>query len=246
MSVVPDLAESRAPEGVSRMFDGIAARYDRINDLMTGGMHRLWKRRLVKVLGIRPGDQVLDLCSGTGDLALLAAAVAGSAGQVVGLDFSDRMLDVARTRKAGNGAPVHWVLGDATSLSWAEGSFRAVSVGFGLRNVQDLDATLAEAFRVLGTGGRFASLDLGKPRTAILRWLTGVHAVKIAPWLAWLAGGDREAYAYLPRSNRHFPDQRELAARLSAVGFVDVTVEDFGLGAVALVSGRKPEAAPSA
>ncbi|MEB3204975.1 MAG: ubiquinone/menaquinone biosynthesis methyltransferase [Candidatus Sericytochromatia bacterium] len=246
MSVVPDLAESRTPEGVSRMFDGIAARYDRINDLMTGGMHRLWKRRLVAVLGLRQGDRVLDLCSGTGDLALLEATVTGAAGEVVGLDFSDRMLGVARTRPVPAGAPVSWVLGDATRLTWPDATFRAVSVGFGLRNVQDLDAALAEAYRVLEPGGSFASLDLGKPRSRFLRLLTAVHASHIAPWLAWLAGGDRAAYAYLPRSNRHFPDQRELAGRLEAVGFTEVAVVDLGLGAVALVSGRKPVAGPSA
>jgi len=246
MTAVPDLAESRTPDGVSRMFDGIAARYDRINDLMTGGMHRLWKRKLVAVLGLRQGDRVLDLCSGTGDLALLEATVTGAGGEVVGLDFSDRMLGVARTRSVPAGAPVSWVLGDATRLNWPDASFRAVSVGFGLRNVEDLGAALAEAYRVLEPGGCFASLDLGKPRSRILRLLTAIHASFIAPWLAWLAGGDRAAYAYLPRSNRHFPDQRELARRLEISGFAEVTVQDLGLGAVALVSGRKPVAGSSA
>ncbi|MEB3298888.1 MAG: class I SAM-dependent methyltransferase [Candidatus Sericytochromatia bacterium] len=240
-----DLAETRTPEGVAGMFDGLAKGYDRINDLMTGGMHRLWKRRLVERLALRPGDRVLDLCSGTGDIALLEARVVGPDGSVTGLDFSVRMLDVARSRPGASGmAAVIWQEGDATRLPFEDASFAAVSVGFGLRNVQDLDQALREAVRVLRPGGHFASLDLGKPRLLPVRWATGLHARYLAPVLAWLAGGPWSAYAYLPRSNRFFPDQRELARRFRTAGLSEVTVQDFGLGAVALVSGRKPADAP--
>ena len=239
-----DLARTRAPEGVARMFDGIARRYDRINDLMTMGRHRAWKRLLVGALDLREDSVVLDLCSGTGDIALLEAVAVGPRGRVTGLDFSEGMLAIARTRAPGG--TVSWMQGDATALPFADASHDAASVGFGLRNVADLDTALREAFRVLRPGGRFASLDLGKPDNLLLRLGTRVHESWIAPMLAFLAGGSWSAYSYLPRSNRHFPDQRALAERFRAAGFAEVRVRDLGLGAVALVTGTKPVPGPSA
>lgn len=229
---------------VRGMFDTIAGRYDLINDLMTAGRHRAWKRQLVRLVGVKAGDHVLDLCTGTGDLAVLAARAAGPLGRVTAVDFSAEMLDQARRRHGlgpGTGSCCHieWAQGDALDLPFADAAFDGALVGFGLRNVADLDRALRELHRVLRPGAGFGSLDLGKPRNGILKLASDLYSFRAIPVLAGLAGAPRGAYEYLPESNRAFPDQRQLADRLAAAGFSDVRVHDRAFGAIALLTARR-------
>ena len=211
------------------MFDRISPVYDVMNHAMTAGLDRRW-RRLAAETVVRPGDAVLDACCGTGDLAI-AAERAG--GRVTGLDFSEQMLVRAR----GKSDSVEWVLGDVTALPFADASFDAVTVGFGIRNVPDLEAGLAELARVLRPGGRLGCLEITRPR-GVLRpffrlWFDGLVplAGKVLP------GGS--AYTYLPASVRRFPGPPDLAAALGRAGFDGVGWKLMGGGIVALHVGTK-------
>ncbi|MNR81192.1 Ubiquinone/menaquinone biosynthesis C-methyltransferase UbiE [compost metagenome] len=226
---------------VQAMFDAIATNYDRVNDLMTAGAHRLWKRQVVALTELAPGGKALDLATGTGNIAFLLADRAGAQGEVVGLDFSEGMLAIARERDL-EGRPITWVQGDMTALDLPDASFDAVTVGYGLRNVTDLDQALSEIHRVLRPGGRAVSLDLGKPRIKLVRWGADLYSFRVVPLIGGLVSGNRDAYQYLPQSNLNFVDQRELAKRLEAVGFTDVQVHDRAMGANAIVSATKPRA----
>ncbi len=232
----------QAPEKgryVQAMFDAIATNYDRVNDLMTAGAHRQWKRQVVALAALAPGGKALDLATGTGDIAFLLADRVGAQGEIVGLDFSEGMLAIARDRDL-EGRPITWIQGDMTALDLPDASFDAVTVGYGLRNVTDLDRALSEIHRVLRPGGRAVSLDLGKPRFRLIRWGADVYSFRVVPLIGGLVSGNRDAYKYLPESNLSFVDQRELAKRMQAVGFTEVQVHDRAMGAMALVSATKP------
>jgi demethylmenaquinone methyltransferase/2-methoxy-6-polyprenyl-1,4-benzoquinol methylase len=217
-----------APSAVEAMFDRISPVYDAMNRVMTAGLDRRW-RRLAAEAVVVPGDEVLDACCGTGDLAL-AAERAG--GRVTGLDFSERMLERARRKSAS----VRWVRGDALALPFADGSFDAATVGFGIRNVDDLEAGLRELARVLRPGGRLGCLEITRPR-GLLRlffrlWFDGLVplAGKVLP------GG--AAYTYLPASVRRFPGPEDLAELMRRAGFEDVRWRLLGGGIVALHTAR--------
>jgi demethylmenaquinone methyltransferase/2-methoxy-6-polyprenyl-1,4-benzoquinol methylase len=217
-----------APAAVEAMFDRISPVYDTMNRVMTAGLDRRW-RRLTAEAVVVPGDEVLDACCGTGDLAL-AAERAG--GRVTGLDFSERMLERARRKSASVG----WVRGDALALPFADGSFDAATVGFGIRNVDDLEAGLRELVRVLRPGGRLGCLEITRPR-GLLRpffrlWFDGLVplAGKVLP------GG--AAYTYLPASVRRFPGPEDLAELMRRAGFEDVRWRLLGGGIVALHTAR--------
>jgi len=211
-------------DGVRTMFDRIAPVYDVMNRTMTAGLDRRWRRITAQTV-VRPGDTVLDACCGTGDLAI-AAARAG--GRVVGLDFSQAMLGRAR-RKA---PELEWLEGDLLALPFAAASFDAATVGFGVRNVEDLARALAELRRVLRPGGRLGILEITRPRGLLAPfyrvWFDGV-----VPLLGKLLPGG-SAYSYLPASVRRFPGPAELAELISAAGFRGVEVRLFGGGIVAL------------
>jgi demethylmenaquinone methyltransferase/2-methoxy-6-polyprenyl-1,4-benzoquinol methylase len=213
-----------APDAVRRMFDRIAPFYDAMNCTMTVGLDRRW-RRLTAEAVVRPGDVVLDACCGTGDLAI-AAARAG--GRVTGLDFSEPMLERAR-RKA---PELDWLRGDLLELPFGDASFDAATVGFGVRNVDDLQRALSELRRVLGDGGRLGILEITRPRGPLAPfyrlWFDGV-----VPLLGKLLPGG-SAYTYLPASVRRFPGPAELAEMIEAAGFRDVRVRLFAGGIVAL------------
>ena len=218
-----------APNDVRTMFDRIAPVYDAMNRAMTLGLDRRW-RRLTVDAAVRPGDRVLDACCGTGDLAL-AAARAG--GRVTGVDFSERMLARARAK-----APeLDWLRADATTLPFADETFEVVTVGFGIRNLADLEAGLRELARVLVPGGRLGCLEITRPRGALRPffrlWFDGL--VPLAGKA--LPGGS--AYAYLPASVRRFPGPEDLAAVMRQAGFADVGWRLLGGGIVALHVGRK-------
>jgi demethylmenaquinone methyltransferase/2-methoxy-6-polyprenyl-1,4-benzoquinol methylase len=209
------------------MFDRIAPVYDAMNRLMTAGLDRRWRRETAAAV-VRPGDRVLDVCCGTGDLAL-AAAEAG--GEVTGLDFSEAMLVRARRKEPA----LEWVSGDALALPFADDSFEAVTIGFGLRNLADAERGLAEMRRVLSPGGRVAILEITRPR-GIVRpfyrfWFDGVIplAGKVLP------GGS--AYSYLPASVRRFPDPEGLAKLMGDAGFGDIRWRLLAGGIVALHTG---------
>jgi demethylmenaquinone methyltransferase/2-methoxy-6-polyprenyl-1,4-benzoquinol methylase len=213
-----------APDGVRTMFDRIAPVYDAMNRVMTLGLDRKWRRLTVEAV-VRPGDRVLDACCGTGDLALAAQR---DGGIVTGLDFSGEMLVRAR-RKSGT---VTWVEGDLLALPFADASFDVATVGFGVRNVADLQAALRELRRVLRPGGRLAILEITRPR-GILRPFFGLWFDRIVPLLGKLLPGG-SAYSYLPASVRRFPGAEDLAALVGAEGFDGVHFRLLGGTIVAL------------
>jgi len=215
-------------EGVQRMFDRIAPVYDAMNRVMTAGMDGRWRRITVEET-VRSGDRVLDACCGTGDLAHAARA---RGADVVGLDFSDEMLERARRKDGG----VEWVHGDVLALPFGDGSFDAVTVGFGVRNVADLDAGLRELRRVLRPGGRIGVLEITRPR-GVLEPFYRVWFDRIVPLLGRILPGG-SAYTYLPASVRRFPGPDELAERFVQTGFARVRYRTFAGGIVALHVGE--------
>ena len=217
-----------APDSVRSMFDRIAPVYDAMNRVMTVGLDLRW-RRLAAAAAVRPGDRVLDAACGTGDLAL-AAAEAG-AGEVVGLDFSERMLERARRKSPA----IEWVNGDVLALPFPDGSFDAATIGFGVRNVADLERGLQELRRVLRPGGRLAVLEITRPRGALRPFFT-LWFERLVPLLGRVLPGGG-AYAYLPASVRRFPPCEELATLLSRCGFADVRFRLLAGSIVALHTG---------
>jgi demethylmenaquinone methyltransferase/2-methoxy-6-polyprenyl-1,4-benzoquinol methylase len=221
-------ATGRLPaEGVRAMFDRIAPVYDAMNRVMTAGLDRRWRAATASAV-VRPGDRVLDACCGTGDLAL---ACAHAGGRVTGLDFSERMLERAR-RKSGE---VEWVQGDALALPFEDGSFDSATVGFGVRNLADLELGLRELARVLREGGRLGVLEITRPRGLLAPfyrvWFDG-----IVPLLGKVLPGGA-AYSYLPASVRRFPGPEDLARVMREAGFGDVSYRLFAGGIVALHTG---------
>jgi demethylmenaquinone methyltransferase/2-methoxy-6-polyprenyl-1,4-benzoquinol methylase len=213
-----------APDAVRRMFDRIAPIYDAMNRTMTMGLDRRW-RRLTAQAVVRQGDKVLDACCGTGDLAIAAARAGGT---VTGLDFSEPML--ARARKK---APeLEWIRGDLMALPFEDESFDSATVGFGVRNVEELGTALTELQRVLRPGGRVGILEITRPRGALAPFYR-FWFDRAVPLLGKLLPGG-SAYTYLPASVRRFPGPEELAERMSAAGFRDVQFRLFAGGIVAL------------
>jgi demethylmenaquinone methyltransferase/2-methoxy-6-polyprenyl-1,4-benzoquinol methylase len=212
------------PEAVRGMFERIAPVYDAMNRVMTAGLDRSWRRLAVQAV-VQPGDRVLDACCGTGDLAVAAER---EGGVVTGLDFSPAMLERARRKSE----TVDWVEGDLLALPFADGSFDAATVGFGVRNVADLDAALAELRRVLRRGGRLAILEITQPR-GLLRPFFSLWFARVVPLLGKVLPGGK-AYTYLPASVRRFPGAEDLASRLEQDGFERVTFRLLGGSIVAL------------
>ena len=217
------------PDRVRDMFDRIAPVYDVMNRVMTAGLDQRWRRVTARTV-VRPGDDVLDAACGTGDLAM-ACAEAG--GRVTGLDFSNRMLDRAR-RKA---PALEWVQGDLLALPFSDESFDAATVGFGVRNVADLEQSLEELHRVLRPGGRAGILEITRP-DGPLRIFYSLWFDRIVPLLGRVVPGGA-AYTYLPASVKRFPDVEALAVLLRAAGFDGVAVRTFAGGIVALHTGIK-------
>jgi len=218
-----------APEAVRQMFDRISPVYDLMNRVLTAGLDGRW-RRLAAAAVVRPGDRVLDACCGTGDLAL-ADLEAG--GEVTALDFSERMLERARPKSDA----VRWVRGDAMALPFEDASFDAATIGFGIRNVSDLEAGLAELARVLSPGGRLGCLEITQPR-GFLRPFFRIWFDHLIPFAGKVLPGGG-AYTYLPASVRRFPGPEELAAAMERSGFTDVTFRLLAGGIVTLHTARR-------
>jgi demethylmenaquinone methyltransferase/2-methoxy-6-polyprenyl-1,4-benzoquinol methylase len=214
---------------VRTMFDRIAPVYDVMNRVMTAGLDLRW-RRLTAEAVVRQGDRVLDACCGTGDLAVFDVRAGG---KVTGLDFSPRMLDRARRKSA----EVTWIEGDMLALPFEDASFEAATVGFGVRNVADLEHGLSELSRVVAPGGRVGILEITTP-TGLLAPFYGLWFDRIVPLLGKLLKGG-EAYSYLPASVRRFPDKDTLAGLLREAGFDGVEYRTFAGGIVALHTGTK-------
>ena len=230
--------ERSKAERVRGVFDSVAPKYDVMNDLMSFGLHRAWKAYTVAVATVRPGDQVLDLAGGTGDLARAFAGPVGEAGLVVHTDINEAMLRQGRDRLLDEGRVLPTVLCDAEVLPFASGSFDLVSVAFGLRNMTHKDKALAEMARVLKTGGRLLVLEFSKvaaPLEKAYDW----YSFKVLPWIGQRVAGDGASYRYLAESIRVHPDAAELKAMMKTAGFAHVDVHKLAAGVVALHVGIK-------
>lgn len=186
------------------MFTGIARRYDRANDVLSFGVHRRWRRKAVRATRAAPGESVLDLATGTGDLAIAFHRAVGPGGKVVGLDFSAGMLGVAQGKLARRSLAIHLVRGDALAVPCRDGAFAVASIGFGIRNVDDPARCVAEMARAVGPGGRIAILEFGTPR-GLIGPLYRAYSRHVMPRVGQLVTGDRAAFEYLPRTAAAFP-----------------------------------------
>jgi demethylmenaquinone methyltransferase / 2-methoxy-6-polyprenyl-1,4-benzoquinol methylase len=225
---------------VRTMFDRIAGVYDLMNTAMTVGMHHRWRRRAGERAELGAGDSALDVCCGTGDLALELAHRVGPGGAVVGCDFSEPMLELARRKASERGLSwVRFEWADALELPYEDGSFDAVTVGFGVRNLAVLERGLAEMARVLKAGGRLVILEITQPRRAPLSTFYSLWFDRAVPLLGTLAG-DRTAYTYLPESVKRFPPPEGLAAMMAAAGLERVRYLVLAGGIIAIHSGARP------
>jgi demethylmenaquinone methyltransferase / 2-methoxy-6-polyprenyl-1,4-benzoquinol methylase len=240
VSSLPSATEKE--QAVQEMFTAIAHRYDLNNSLLSLGLHHFWKRRAVKMSGAAPGDTVLDLCTGTGDLAVLLARRVGPQGRVIGLDLNDRMLEFGRRKIDKLGlSNITLLAGNAESLQFRDRTFQAVTVAFGIRNVTDIQTALREIYRVLKPGGRAVCLEFSRPVIGPLRKLYDLYSFTILPRIGKLVSHDQTGvYNYLPASIRAFPDQERFKALFLETGFSPVTYRNLTGGIVAIHIGVKP------
>ena len=225
---------------VRSMFDRIAGVYDLMNTAMTAGLHHSWRERAADLTELEPGEVALDVCCGTGDLALALGARVGRYGRVIGSDFSERMLDLAREKALERGVEqVRFEWADALALPYEEESFDAVTVGFGARNLADLEHGLLEMSRVLKPGGRLVILEITQPRRPPLSTFFALWFDRLVPLLGTVAG-DREAYTYLPESVKRFPPPNGLAELMDRVGLERIHYTILAGGIIAIHSGLRP------
>jgi len=236
------VGEQRASR-VNDLFSAIARRYDLINDLQSFGLHRRWKHRVVDLAAVQSGNRALDLCCGTGDLAL---ALAQRGAEVAGLDFSLPMLEIAKARGRKQSTPQtpipnpQFIQGDAQQIPFPDASFDVVTVGYGLRNLASWENGLAEMYRVARPGARLVVLDFGKPANALWRAIYFGHLRCSVPLIGWLFCGNADAYAYILESLKHYPAQRAVAAKMRELNLANVRVINFLGGAMAINYGEKP------
>jgi demethylmenaquinone methyltransferase/2-methoxy-6-polyprenyl-1,4-benzoquinol methylase len=225
---------------VRGMFDRIAGVYDLMNTAMTGGLHHRWRERAADLAELDPGDFALDACCGTGDLAFELARRVTPGGRVIGSDFSEPMLDLARHKAAERGAEaVRFEWGDALDLTYDDATFDAVTVGFGVRNFSDLDQGVGELARVLKPGGRLVILEITNPRRPPLSTFFGLWFDRLVPLLGTLAG-DRDAYTNLPESVKRFPPPEGLALIMDRAGLERIRYTVLAGGIIAIHSGARP------
>jgi demethylmenaquinone methyltransferase/2-methoxy-6-polyprenyl-1,4-benzoquinol methylase len=226
---------------VNDLFTAIARRYDLLNDLQSFGLHRRWKRRVIELAAVESGDRALDLCCGTGDLAL---ALAQRGAETTGLDFSQAMLAVAEVRRRrkfkSQISNLKFLEGDALAIPFPDNTFDAVTVGYGLRNLADWQAGLAEMCRVAKPGGRLVVLDFGKPPNAVWRVIYFAYLKSFVPLLGWAFCGNAQAYAYILESLKHYPAQAAVAAKMRELKLVNVQLLNLLGGAMAINYGWKP------
>ncbi|HSZ50076.1 MAG TPA: class I SAM-dependent methyltransferase [Caulobacteraceae bacterium] len=238
-----DVDPAEKPGLVRGVFDSVARRYDLMNDLMSGGVHRLWKDAAAARLNPQPGETIVDCAGGTGDMArrfarrMRAARErrGGSPGRVVVVDYTESMVRSGLER--GGDEEILWSVGDAQRLPLPSSRADAYCIAFGLRNVTEIAAALAEARRVLKPGGRFLCLEFSRPTTEALARAYDAYSYKVIPRLGAVVAGDRESYDYLVQSIRRFPDQRRLAELMGEAGFSRVSFTNFSGGVCALHQG---------
>jgi demethylmenaquinone methyltransferase/2-methoxy-6-polyprenyl-1,4-benzoquinol methylase len=231
------------PGLVRGVFDSVAGRYDLMNDLMSGGVHRLWKDAAAARLNPQPGEIIVDCAGGTGDMARRFQALAeaarrrrgGAPAEVLVVDFNERMIQAGRAR--GGGDQLLWSVGDAQALPISAGRADGYCIAFGLRNVTDIPRALSEARRVLRPGGRFLCLEFSRPTTQAIRRIYDAYSFRVIPAVGAVVARDRESYEYLVESIRRFPDQATLAAMMADAGFAQVSVTNFSAGVCALHQG---------
>ena len=229
--------EQRAAQ-VNRLFAAIAPRYDLINDIQSLGAHRRWKQRVANLANVKHGDHALDLCCGTGDISF---ALAACGAQVTGLDFSEAMLSVANQRNPQSTIRnLQFIQGDAQKTSFANDTFDAVTVGFGLRNLASWEVGLDEMVRVAKPGARLIVLDFGKPDNALWRAVYFTYLKLLVPFLGLIVCGKPSAYAYIIASLRDYPAQRGVEERMKKLGLVNVSTDNFIGGAMSINYGEKP------
>ncbi len=226
---------------VAEVFHSVASKYDLMNDLMSFGLHRIWKRFAVGLLDIRPGQKVLDLASGTGDIAALMSPMVGDSGQIILSDINESMLSVGRDRMLDKGLSnnMSFALANAESLPFEDNYFDRITIGFGLRNVTDKDAALRSMFRVLKPGGRCLILEFSKPPAEILNKVYDQYSFKLLPKIGKRVTGDEDSYRYLAESIRMHPDQNTLADMMRNAEFEDVDYHNLTGGIVACHRGFK-------
>lgn len=229
-------AESDKRHRVNRHFNSIASRYDFMNTILSGGIHYAWKRRAVETLMIKPEEKILDVCGGTGDMASLSASRTGEKGMSVVYDMNRKMIEQGK-QKSMKG--VTFVQGDAECISFPDGSFDAVSIGFGIRNVTHLETGFREIFRVLKKGGSMCCLEFSKPDNPFFRYLYDLYSFRIMPLIGGLITGSTEAYTAFPESIRAFPLPGELSLILQDIGFKDIKVKKLTNGIAVIHSARK-------
>ncbi|NLS13693.1 bifunctional demethylmenaquinone methyltransferase/2-methoxy-6-polyprenyl-1,4-benzoquinol methylase UbiE [Vibrio sp. SM6] len=226
---------------VAQVFHSVAAKYDIMNDLMSGGIHRLWKRFTIDCAGARPGQRILDLGGGTGDLTAKFSRIVGDQGHVVLADINNSMLNVGRDKLRDNGivGNVHYVQANAEELPFPDNYFDAITISFCLRNVTDKDKALSSMYRVLKPGGRLLVLEFSKPILAPLSKIYDTYSFHILPKMGELVANDGDSYRYLAESIRMHPDQETLKAMMEQVGFEQTTYFNLTGGIVALHRGYK-------
>jgi demethylmenaquinone methyltransferase/2-methoxy-6-polyprenyl-1,4-benzoquinol methylase len=235
-----EVAEDAKAGLVHGVFSSVASRYDLMNDLMSAGIHRLWKDAMMDWLAPRPGQRLLDVAGGTGDIAFRFLRRAPASEAVV-LDMTEAMLAEGQRRaEAGNLADrLTWVVGDAMALPFPDASFDVYTISFGIRNVTRIGDALAEAFRVLRTGGRLMVLEFSQLPNPALQWAYDRYSFNVIPTLGKVVTGDRDSYQYLVESIRRFPDQERFAEMIREAGFEQVKYRNLTMGVAALHSGWK-------
>jgi demethylmenaquinone methyltransferase/2-methoxy-6-polyprenyl-1,4-benzoquinol methylase len=227
---------------VADVFHSVASNYDLMNDLMSAGVHRLWKRMTIEMSGVRPGNKVLDIAGGTGDLAAKFSPIVGTDGYVVLADINDSMLKVGRDRLMNIGVVdnVKFSQADAQYLPFPDNTFDIITIAFGLRNVTDKDLALKSMLRVLKPGGRLLILEFSKPGNPLLSKIYDTYSFNILPKLGKLFADDADSYQYLAESIRMHPDQKTLISMMDDAGFANTDFHNMTGGVVALHRGVKP------
>ncbi|MEH6548954.1 MAG: bifunctional demethylmenaquinone methyltransferase/2-methoxy-6-polyprenyl-1,4-benzoquinol methylase UbiE [Pseudomonadales bacterium] len=237
-----DVPKDEKASMVAGVFHSVAAKYDIMNDLMSGGIHRVWKRFTIEVSGARPGNKILDIAGGTGDLTAKFSRLVGSQGQVILADINDSMLKVGRDKLVDLGlcGNIEYAQANAESLPFADNSFDIVTIAFGLRNVTDKDKALRSMLRVLKPGGRLLILEFSKPGNPIVSKAYDTYSFSLLPKIGKVVANDEESYRYLAESIRMHPDQETLKDMMSDAGFAETKYYNLTGGVVALHRGVKP------
>jgi demethylmenaquinone methyltransferase/2-methoxy-6-polyprenyl-1,4-benzoquinol methylase len=235
------VAENEKSSKVAEVFHSVASRYDLMNDLMSLGLHRLWKRFAIFLAGVRPGQTVLDVAGGTGDLTKQLAELVGQRGQVYLADINSSMLEQGRDRliEEGLAGNIHYIQADAEALPFQENTFDCITIAFGLRNVTHMDKALASMYAALKPGGRLLVIEFSHPTVAPIEALYNLYSFSFLPWLGQHIAGDAKPYQYLVESIRMHPNQETLKAMMQVAGYENIEYFNLCCGIVAIHRGYK-------